>query len=126
MQYKDITVLVCDDSILMRKKTKDVFISLGCENFIEAADGRTAVDLYKQNRPELVLMDIVMPVLNGVDSAAEILEFDKAAKIIMVSSMGTRRYIQQSMLAGAEEFLQKPIKREKAEQMLQEVLNGGS
>lgn len=109
MDIKDLKVLVCDDSILSRKKLKDCIISLGCTNVFEAADGEEAIAQYDANRPNITFMDIVMPKKDGIEALKGILEINPKATIIMASSVGTQSYLKDAIKAGASDFLQKPI-----------------
>lgn len=109
MGLTSFKVLVCDDSILIRKQLKDFFLSNGCTQIFEAINGQDAVDKYKLYQPNLVFMDIVMPVKNGIEAVTEILEHDKTAKIVMASSSGTKTHLRKALEAGAFEFIQKPF-----------------
>ena len=73
MALKDLSVLVCDDSMLVRKKMKEYLNSIEISNVIEACDGQQAIDMYKENKPSVVFMDIVMPEKTGIQAVAEIL-----------------------------------------------------
>ncbi len=102
-------VMICDDSIFVRKKMRDILALLGVSNIIEAEDGQQAVDKYKAENPTLVFMDIIMPEKNGVDALSEIMAFDSNAKVVMASSVGTQKNLKDAIVAGAYDFLQKPI-----------------
>ncbi|MGN1340658.1 MAG: response regulator [Oscillospiraceae bacterium] len=104
-----LKILICDDSLFVRKKMKDTISKLGITDIIEAADGQQAVEKYKAEKPDLCFMDIIMPVKSGVDALKEIREFDKGAKVIMASSVGTQANLKEAIIAGAYDFLQKPI-----------------
>lgn len=102
-------VMICDDSIFARKKMRDILTLLGVNNIIEAENGQQAVDKYKAEAPTLVFMDIIMPEKNGVDALAEIRAYDSGAKVVMASSVGTQKNLKDAIVAGAYDFLQKPI-----------------
>ncbi|MDP4094278.1 MAG: response regulator [Bacillota bacterium] len=102
-------ILICDDSILIRKQLKEYLNDCGCTEIVEASDGQMSVDMYKKSKPDLVFMDIVMPVKGGIDAVTEILEFDKNAKVVMASSSGTKTHLKKALEAGAYEFIQKPF-----------------
>lgn len=104
-----LKVMVCDDSMFVRKKMKDAVAAAGVTEIIEAADGQQAIDKYKAEKPDLVFMDIIMPVKSGVEALTEIKSFDSSAKIVMASSVGTQENLKEAILAGAYDFLQKPI-----------------
>lgn len=112
MLLENAKILIGDDSILARKQLKDVLASMGCQNFIDAADGQESIDKYKSEHPDLVFLDIVMPVKDGIVAVKEIYEFDNDAKIIIVSSVGTQTQLKQAIEAGAKDFVQKPLNTE--------------
>ncbi len=125
MTFKDIKVLICDDSVFARKKLKDFIISLGVSEVLEASDGQEAVDKYLQNKPSVVFMDIIMPKKTGIDAVKEILAFDKSAKVVMASSVGTQNYLKDAINAGAYEFLQKPIENDLVMKILNNIIKEG-
>lgn len=106
-------IQICDDSILARKQLKDVLAANGCTNIVEAKDGNHTVETYKTEKPDLVFMDIVMPGFDGVEAVRQIIAVNPEAKIIMLSSVGTRAQIKAAIEAGAKDFIQKPIKEER-------------
>ena len=110
MNYKKI--LICDDSILARKQIKDVIATLGSPMIFEASDGQTAIDIYKEHKPDMVFLDIVMPKKDGNIAIEEIMAYDKDAIIIIVSSVGTQTQLKCALEAGATDFIQKPFTRE--------------
>lgn len=122
MKEKTFKVLICDDSILMRKKLKDSLASLGSFDIIEAANGQSAVDMYKENKPDLVFMDIVMPVKDGIEAVTEIKAFDKDAKVVMASSSGTKEHLRRAIKAGAYDFIQKPWEQEQIAKIVNNVI----
>ena len=113
-----LKVLVCDDSMLIRKKLKEVLKSCGCNDILEASNGQEAVDSYKENKPDLVFMDIIMPFKNGIEAVKEIIEFDHEAKVVMASSAGTKEHVKLAIKAGAFEFVQKPWEKEQINKIL--------
>lgn len=122
MELKDLKVLICDDSILIRKKLEQYFASHGCSQVEQAADGNQAVEKYKVMRPDLVLMDIVMPLKSGIDALKEIRQYDPKARVVMASSVGTQSHLKEAILAGAFDFLQKPIEEPQLEKLLENTL----
>ncbi|MBU3173149.1 response regulator [Clostridium estertheticum] len=113
-----LKILVCDDSMLIRKKLKELLKSCGCNNILEASNGQEAVDSYKENNPDLVFMDIIMPFKNGIEAVKEIIEFDNEAKVVMASSAGTKEHVKVAIKAGAFEFVQKPWEKEQINKIL--------
>lgn len=122
MDIKDIKILLCDDSMFARKKLGMFLTSIGVVNISEAADGEEAVVKYKENQPDLVFMDIVMPKLTGIDALKAIKEFDPAAKVVMASSVGTQSHLKQAIVLGAYDFVQKPIEDSQIEKIIKNVL----
>lgn len=113
MDLAKFKIQICDDSILARKQIKDVLSGNGCLSIIESKDGQETVELYKKEKPDLVFMDIVMPLMDGVEAVRQIIEYNPSAKIIMLSSVGTRGQIKAAIDAGAKDFIQKPFKPER-------------
>ena len=104
-------VLICDDSILARKQIKDIIALVGEPTVFEASDGENAIQIYKEHKPDLVFLDIVMPKKDGNIAIEEIMAFDKDAIIIIVSSVGTQSQLKSALEAGATDFIQKPINK---------------
>ncbi len=124
MEIKDIKVQICDDSVLVRKKMKDYFNSLGITEIVEAINGNEAVDVYKANKPDIVFMDIVMPEKTGVEALLDILAHDENAKVVIASSVGTQENLKIAIAAGAYDFLQKPIDFENVKKILERISEG--
>ncbi len=104
------TILICDDSILARKQLHDVVQRYVPDaNVVEATDGKSAVEIFQQNKPSLVFIDITMPVMNGIDAIKEIKKIDDDASIVVVSSVGTKTELKEAIIAGAKDFIQKPF-----------------
>jgi len=114
-------VLVVDDAAFMRMMIKNILAKNGYE-VVEAADGEAAVELYKQHKPDLVTMDITMPVLDGVEAVKAIRKVDPNANIIMCSSMGQQALVIEAIQAGARDFIVKPFKQERIMQAIEKVM----
>ncbi len=112
MNISELKVLICDDSILVRKKLGDVLKAAGITQIYEAKDGVQAVEMYKEHTPDLTFMDIVMPLKTGLDALVEIKAHNANAKVVMASTIGTQSNLVSAIKAGAFEFLQKPVKAE--------------
>jgi two-component system chemotaxis response regulator CheY len=115
-------VLVVDDSMFIAKQLGQIFTSEGFELAGTAADGAQGVEQYKILRPDLVTMDITMPVMDGVSAIEKILEFDKGARIIMVSALGKEDVVKKSLLMGAKSYIVKPLDRKKVLERVVSVL----
>ena len=102
------TILIADDAAFMRMRSSQLVKELGHE-VLEANDGAEAVELYKKHKPDAVLMDITMPVMDGMEALAAILELDPKAKIAMVTAMGQQQVIMEAIKMGAKDFVVKPF-----------------
>lgn len=105
-------VLVADDAAFMRTSLKLMLEKNGYKIVAEAENGKVAIDKYKEVTPDIVTMDITMPVCDGIEAVRKIKEYDKNAKIIMISSMGQECFVKEAVLAGAKGFIVKPFKEE--------------
>lgn len=124
MDITTLKILISDDSILARKKLKDFLTSLGCQDILEVSDGQAAVDSYKEHHPDLVFLDIVMPVKDGISAVSEILEYDSDARVVMASSVGTQSNLREALKAGAIDFIQKPIDNKQVEKIVFDTIGG--
>lgn len=106
-------VLVADDAAFMRTSLRIMLERNGYEIVGEAENGIVAFDKYKEVSPDIVTMDITMPICDGIEAVRKIKEYDKNAKIIMISSMGQESFVREAVLAGARGFIVKPFKEEK-------------
>ncbi len=112
MKISEIKVLICDDSILVRKKLTEILASAGINTVFEAKDGISAVEQFKLNDPDLTFMDIVMPEKSGLEALEEIKAYNPDAKVVMASTIGTQSNLSAAIKAGAFDFLQKPVLEE--------------
>ena len=102
------TVLIVDDSAFMRMRCVATLKDIG-HGTLEAGDGQQAIDIYKQSKPQAVLLDITMPGVDGLTALREILAFDPSAKIAMVTAMGQQAIVMEAIKAGARDFVVKPF-----------------
>lgn len=102
-------VLICDDSMLMRRMVADTLIADGWVIVGEAGDGRDAVCMYEELRPDAVTMDIVMPQYDGLYALARILQIEPSAKVVVVSALAQTKMISEAIRAGAQDFIVKPF-----------------
>jgi len=115
-------VLVCDDAIFMRTMISDILTGAGYEVVGEAETGTQAVERYRNLRPDLVTMDIVMPDMGGIDAVREIVKEDANAKILMCSAMGQQALVVEAIQAGAKDFVVKPFQPSRVLEAVQRVL----
>jgi two-component system chemotaxis response regulator CheY len=111
-----------DDAIFMRTMVGDILQQAGFEIVGEAETGVQAVEKYKQLRPDLVTMDIVMPDMGGIDAVREITKFDANAKVLMCSAMGQQALVVEAIQAGAKDFVVKPFQPSRVLEAVQRVL----
>ncbi len=117
-------VLVVDDSMFVRKQISQILTSEGFEVVAQAQDGAEGLEMYKQHHPnvDLVTMDITMPKMDGVTSLEKIMEFDKEAKVIMISALGKEELVKKSLMAGAKNYIVKPLDRKKVLERILQIL----
>ena len=109
---KAIRYLVVDDSVFARKNVAKMVESFGGEIAGEAGDGCTAITEYDRVTPDMVLMDITMPQMEGIEASERIVRAHPEARIVMVSSVGYQENIVAALQKGARHFVQKPVKAE--------------
>lgn len=119
-------VLLVDDAAFVRMSLKKILddMALGFE-YIEAGDGEDAIEKYKIYSPDLVIMDITMPKMDGITAVGMIKEIDDNAKIIMCSSMGYQEKVLDAITAGAKDFIIKPYEAAKVAKSVKAVLKLG-
>lgn len=110
---KNINVLIADDTTFMRATLMKMLSKNGISSFIEAVNGKEAVTKYKNKRPDLVIMDISMPIMDGIEATRQIKSMDPEARILICSLQGQRNNVMEGIKAGARSFLVKPVKEEK-------------
>jgi two-component system, chemotaxis family, chemotaxis protein CheY len=119
---KSIRYLIVDDSVFARKNLARIIESFGGEIVGEAGDGMTAITEYERAKPDIVLMDITMPQMEGIESAEKIVQQHPDARIVMVSSVGYQENIVAALQRGARHFVQKPVKPEVLYEVIKYVL----
>ncbi|WP_041605852.1 response regulator [Halothermothrix orenii] len=115
-------VLIVDDAAFMRMMIKNILTEGGYEIVGEAENGIDAAKLYKELKPDLVMMDITMPEMDGIDAVKKIIEIDKDAKIVMCSAMGQQAMVLDAIQAGAKDFVVKPFKPDRVLEAVSRVL----
>ncbi|MFN2398256.1 MAG: response regulator [Gemmatimonadaceae bacterium] len=116
------TVLICDDAVFMRTMIGDILQQSGFDVVGEAETGTQAVEKFKQLRPDLVTMDIIMPDMGGIDAVREITKIDAGARILMCSAMGQQALVVEAIQAGAKDFVVKPFQPSRVLEAVQRVL----
>ncbi|HHY06114.1 MAG TPA: response regulator [Clostridia bacterium] len=110
MSVKQFKVLLCDDSMLVRKQLKEIITDAGVEIVLEASNGKEALPLIKKHNPQIIFLDIVMPVMDGIETLKEIKKLHTQTKVVMITSSGTQTYLKTALEEGAYDFIQKPWK----------------
>jgi two-component system, chemotaxis family, chemotaxis protein CheY len=118
----NLRYLIVDDSVFARKNIAKMIEMFGGEVAGEAGDGCTAITEYDRARPDLVLMDITMPQMEGIEAAERIIRNDPDARVIMVSSVGYQENIVAALQKGAKHFVQKPVKAEVLYEVIKYVM----
>ena len=114
-------VMIVDDSLFMRNRLTKLLAKHEFET-VTACDGVEAVTVYREARPDVVLMDITMPRMDGLEALAEIRQLDLASKVIMLTALDQPQLASQAILAGAKDFMIKPLQLGQLMMTLRKVL----
>ena len=115
-------ILICDDAAFMRMMIKDILTKNGYNVAGEAENGVKAVEKYNELKPDLVLMDITMPEMDGIEALKKIKEADSSALVIMCSAMGQQAMVIESIQAGAKDFIVKPFQADRVIEAVKKVV----
>ena len=115
-------VLIVDDAAFMRMMIKDILTKNGYNIAGEAENGLKAVEKYNETKPDLVLMDITMPEMDGIQALKKIKEMDPAAKVVMCSAMGQQAMVIEAIQSGAKDFIVKPFQAERVLEAVKKVV----
>ncbi len=114
-------ILIVDDSIVARNNLKNILVKAGHEIVAEGANGEEGLAKFKENKPDVVTMDITMPKLNGIECLKEIIKVDPKAKVMMVSALGQGAKILEALNAGAKHYITKPFEADKVLEAVKEI-----
>ncbi|MFZ2538303.1 MAG: response regulator [Oscillospiraceae bacterium] len=103
-------IMIVDDAAFMRMTIKNCLTKAGYDSIIEASDGLIAVETYQAEKPDLVILDITMPNMDGIQALEAIKKIDPSAKIVMCSAMGQEAMVVEAIKLGASDFVVKPFK----------------
>lgn len=115
-------ILICDDAAFMRMMIKDILTKNGYNVAGEAENGVKAIEKYNELKPDLVLMDITMPEMDGIQALKGIKEADANALVIMCSAMGQQAMVIESIQAGAKDFIVKPFQPDRVLEAVKKVV----
>ncbi|MEA3497571.1 MAG: response regulator [Campylobacterota bacterium] len=108
-----LNILVVDDSLIIRKTLATELEKMGHKVVAQAKSGKEAIELYVQHMPDLVTMDITMPIMNGIEALKVIKKNYKDARVVMVTSHGEEKLVMDAITSGAKGYILKPITQEK-------------
>lgn len=106
-------IMLVDDAAFMRMMVKKALTESGYSDFVEAQDGAEAVQKYESEKPDMVIMDITMPNMDGLQALKKIRENDPSAKIVMCTAMGQESMVVDAIKSGAKDFIVKPFNAER-------------
>lgn len=115
-------VLIVDDAEFMRDLLREIFEEAGWEVVAEAENGKQAVEQYQLQKPDLVTMDIVMPLRSGIEALGDIIAVDPQAKVVMCSALGQESMVMEAVRAGAKDFIVKPFQPEQVLRIVNRVM----
>ncbi len=115
-------ILICEDAAFMRMMIKDILTKNGYNIAGEAENGAKAVEKYNETKPDLVLMDITMPEMDGIQALKKIKEGDPNATVIMCSAMGQQAMVIEAIQSGAKDFIVKPFQAERVLEAVKKVV----
>lgn len=115
-------ILICDDAAFMRMMIKDILTKNGYSVVGEAENGAKAVEKYQELKPDLVLMDITMPEMDGIQALKAIKAADPSATVIMCSAMGQQAMVIESIQSGAKDFIVKPFQQDRVLEAVRKVV----
>ena len=115
-------ILICDDAAFMRMMIKDILTKNGYNVAGEAENGLKAVEKYNETKPDLVMMDITMPEMDGIDALKKIKASDSGANVIMCSAMGQQAMVIEAIQSGAKDFIVKPFNADRVIEAVKKVI----
>lgn len=114
-------ILIVDDAEFLRLRISKMLVGEGYQVF-EADNGLKAIEAYQANRPDLVLMDVTMPEMDGLTALKNIRSFDSKAKVIMLTALGQESVVLEAIKSGARDFVVKPFERDRVLTAIQKLL----
>ena len=115
-------IMVVDDSIFMRSLLRDILERNGYDDIIECCNGREALEGYPGNRPDLVMLDIIMPEMNGLEVVEGLMAIDGDARVMIISAVGQDGIVDRALRLGAREYIIKPVNEDRVMEAVRMVL----
>lgn len=112
------TVMVVDDALFMRAFISKLFEEWGFTVVAQASNGKKAVALFRELQPDIVTMDLTMPVMTGLEASKHIMNEFPNAKIVMITALGQQRHIKEALTYGVKDFIVKPFKPEELKRIV--------
>jgi two-component system chemotaxis response regulator CheY len=119
---RPVSALVVDDEQHLRVYLRLILKQVGLSTFYEAANGQEGVDLYKEKKPDIVLMDVNMPIKEGMEALSEIVEFDDQAVVVMTTSVASRKAVETSITLGASHYIRKDTPKDEVIEILRKLI----
>lgn len=116
-------ILIVDDAAFMRMMIKDILMKNGFEIAGEAGSGVEAIEKFRETSPDLTMLDITMPEMDGITALKEMKKYDSEAKVIMCSAMGQQTMVIDAIQAGAKDFVVKPFQADRVIEAIKKVLD---
>ncbi len=115
-------IMLVDDAAFMRMMIKDTLQKNGYTEVVEAGNGEQAVNTYVTEKPDLILMDITMPIMDGLEALRRLKEMDSSVKVVMCSAMGQETMVVDALKLGAKDFIVKPFKPDRIMKTVNSIL----
>jgi len=115
-------ILLVDDAIVVRIMLKEILTPLGYEVVAEAKNGKEAAEMYAEFKPDIVTMDIIMPIVDGLEGLEAIMKLNPKAKVVMLTAVGQERAIQKAAELGAKGFIMKPYNDKEVVEAIEKAL----
>ncbi len=115
-------VMIVDDAMIARRVLRSMLIDAGHEVIAEAETGESAVEAYRAHRPDVVLMDISMPGIDGIEALQQIVSQDPSARVVMATSVSREKTVREALNNGAAGYVVKPYRMERIVSVIESVL----
>lgn len=116
-----VRILIVDDNLFMRQLLRGILEEEGWEIVAEAASGVEGVQKYREFRPDITTMDVVMPLKSGIEALSEIMALDRRARVVMCSALGQETLVEEARQAGARGYIVKPFNAERVKDVIRRV-----